>query len=61
MTNHGFTVRNVIEEKEVRLNFPSFIENKQQLPVEEVLRGRKIASLCIHVEGAIGCIKKTTE
>ena len=57
MADRGFTVRNLLEEKGVSLNIPPFMENRQQLPAEEVQLGRKIASLRIHVERAIGRIK----
>jgi len=57
MADRGFTVRDLLEEKGVRLNIPPFMENRQQLPAEEVRRGRGIASLRIHVERAIGRIK----
>ena len=57
MADRGFTVRDVLQEKGVSLNIPPFMENRQQLPAEEVQRGRKIASLRIHVERAIGRIK----
>ena len=57
MADRGFTVRDVLQEKGVSLNIPPFMENRQQLPAEEVQRGRKIASLRIHVEREIGRIK----
>ena len=47
----------VSEEKGVRLNTPPFMENRQQLPAEEVQCGRGIASLRIYVERAIGRVK----
>ena len=40
------------------MNIPPFLEGRQQLPTEEVKRGRQIASLRIHVERAIGRIKQ---
>ena len=41
----------------VSLNIPLFLEGRKQLPADEVHKGRKIASLRIHVERAIGRIK----
>ena len=41
----------------VELNIPPFMEGRQQLPAEEVQEGRRIASVRIHVERAIGRIK----
>lgn len=57
MADRGFTVSNMLEEKAISLNIPPFMENRQQLSTEEVQLGRKIASLHIHVERAIGRIK----
>ena len=42
----------------MELNIPPFLDGQQQLPADEVKRGRQIASLCIHVERAIGRIKQ---
>ena len=54
----GFlTVKDMLGELGVGLNIPPFMEGRQQLPSEEVEAGRKIASLRIHVEQAIGRIK----
>ena len=39
------------------LNIPPFLEGRRQLPASEVLEGRKIASVRIHVERVIGRIK----
>jgi hypothetical protein len=36
---------------------PPFMEGRQQLPADQVMEGRKIASLDMHVERAIGRIK----
>ena len=41
----------------VELNIPPFMEGRAQMPAREVQEGRHIASLCIHVERAIGRIK----
>ena len=39
------------------MNIPPFMEGRKQLPASEVREGRKIASVRIHVERAIGRIK----
>ena len=57
MADRGFTIRDVLEEKGVKLNIPPFMENRQQLSTDDIQRGRSIASLRIHVERAIGRIK----
>ena len=60
MADRGFTVRDMLAEKGVDLNIPPFMEGREQLPADEVKRGRSIASLRIHVERAIGRIKNYT-
>ena len=57
MADKGFTIKHMLKELNIELNIPPFLERKQQLPPEEVQAGRKIASLQIHVERAIGRIK----
>ena len=57
MADRGFTVRDMLAQKGAQLNTPPFMEGRKQLPVDEVKRGRSIASLRIHVERAIGRIK----
>lgn len=57
MADKGFTIKDMLKELNIELNIPPFLERKQQLPPEEVQAERKIASLRIHVERAIGRIK----
>jgi len=57
MADRGFTIKDVLKELNVTLNIPPFLEKRQQLPPDEIETGRKIASLRIHVERAIGRIK----
>ncbi len=57
MADRGFTIKDQLQEIGVDLNIPPFLEGRQQLPSEEVQRGRQIASVRIHVERAIGRIK----
>ena len=57
MADRGFMVRDMLAENGVDLNIPPFMEGREQLPADEVKRGRSIASLRIHVERAIGRIK----
>ena len=57
MADRGFTVQDQLQSIGIKLNVPPFMEGRQQLPAEEVQEGRKIASLRIHVERAIGRIK----
>ena len=58
MTDRGFTIKDQLSPLGISLNSPPFIEVRKQLLASEVQRGRKIASLRIHVERAIGRIKK---
>ena len=57
MADRGFTVKEMLKELNIELNIPPFLQGRQQLPQEEVQKGRKIALLRIHVERAIGRIK----
>lgn len=56
MADKGFTVRDLLNEINVGLNIPVFL-NEKQFSAEDVGKGRKIASVRIHVERAIGRIK----
>ena len=60
MADRGFTIQDQLKAVGVGLNIPPFMEGRKQLPPEEVLRGRQIASLRIHVERIIGRIKNYT-
>ena len=58
MADRGFTIKDVLSKLNIGLNIPPFLEKRKQLPPEDIEVGRKIASLRIHVERAIGRIKK---
>ena len=60
MADRGFTIKQTLQEMGVELNIPPFLEGRQQLPAKEIQKGRRIASLRIHVERAIGRIKTFT-
>ena len=57
MADRGFTIKDMLKELNIDLNIPPFLEGRHQLPAAEVEQGRKIASLQIHVERAIGRLK----
>lgn len=57
MADRGFTVKDMLKALNIDPNMPPFMEGRKQLPVEEVVEGRRIASLRIHVERAIGRMK----
>ena len=44
MADKGFTIREMLKEINVDLNLPPFLNGKQ-LTADEVLKGRRIASL----------------
>ena len=56
MADKGFTIRDLLQKINVNLNIPAFL-NEKQFAAEDVDKGRKIASVRIHVERAIGRIK----
>ena len=60
MADRGFTIKGVLKELNIELNLPPFMDGRKQLPAQEVLEGRQIASLRIHVERAIGRMKNFT-
>ena len=57
MADRGFTIKDSLNKLNIDLNLPPFMEGKSQLPSKQVSEGRKISSLRIHVERAIGRIK----
>ena len=57
MADRGFTIKDMLKELKIDLNIPPFLAGRSQLPPEEIVAGRKIASLRIHVERVIGRLK----
>ena len=57
MADQGFTIRDQLKTVGADLNIKLFLEGRAQLSADEVLEGRKIASVQIHVERTIGRIK----
>ena len=60
MADRGFTIKDVLKELNIKLNLPPFMEGRSKLPTVQVQEGRKISSLRIHVERAIGRVKNYT-
>ena len=58
MADRGFTIQEQLQKIGVALNIPPFLNDCKQLPPEDVQKGRHIASLRIHIERAIGRMKK---
>ena len=54
MADTGFTIKYMLKDIGIELNIPPFMEGRTQLPSTEVQEGRRIASVRIHVERAIG-------
>ena len=51
MADRGFTIKDQLKEINVELNIPPFLEGRQQLPADEVKRGRQIASIVFMSKG----------
>ena len=58
MANKGFDIAYDVMLKGAKLNIPPFASRNQQMSKKKVICTRKIASLRIHVERAIGRIKQ---
>ena len=57
MADRGFDIGDVLEARGITLNIPPFLGQRKQLSSREVEETRRIASLSIYVERAIGRIK----
>ena len=57
MADRGFTIKDMLKDIGIELNIPPFMEGRSQLPAKEVQEGRRIASVCINAERAIGRMK----
>ena len=57
MADRGFTIKDMLDNLQIELNIPPFLNERKQLPSGEVDQGRKIAAVRIHVERAISRIK----
>ena len=57
MADRGFTIKDMLAHISGRVNIPAFMEGRKKLSPDEVQEGRKITSLIIHVERAIGRMK----
>ena len=56
MADRGFLIADLLP-KNVSLNMPPFLKEREQLELIEIVETRRIASVCIHVERAIERIK----
>jgi len=56
MADKGFTIQDFLPLR-ISLNIPPFLGSSDHMPAQDVIRTQEIASLRIHVEGAINKIK----
>ncbi|XP_025760969.1 uncharacterized protein LOC112845999 [Oreochromis niloticus] len=57
MADRGFTIKDLLFERKVRLVIPAFTKKRRQLTEEQVTYTRRIANVRIHVERAIRRLK----
>ena len=57
MVDRGFNVQDICAPKDIRVNIPSFLKGKSQLPGLSILQDRKLSSKRAHIETLIGLIK----
>ena len=50
MADRGFMIQEMLDELNIKLNVPHFLDEHQQFEAMEIVKGRKIASLRIHFE-----------
>ena len=60
MADRGFDIQDDVALLGVRLNIPLFLKGKSQITEKELVETRWIASIRIHVECAMECIKNFT-
>ena len=61
MADEGFDIEELLADRKVTLNIQPFLgKERKQFSVTEVEETRKVASLRIHVERAIGRLKNST-
>lgn len=57
MADRGLQVQDLMASKNVQVNTPTTMKGVNQLPADTVIRDRRIASVCVHVERVIGLAK----
>lgn len=58
LADRGFTIRDILYEKQVELNIPPFLHGREKFTPSEEIKTKTIAKLRIHVERAIERVKK---
>lgn len=54
LADRGFTISKELEKKQCQLVIPNFLNGKIQFTVNERIENKKVSSLKVHVERAIG-------
>jgi len=57
MADRGFNVQDMFATRDITVNIPTFMKNKNQLSAMTVVKDKKIASKRIHIERLIGLAK----
>ena len=57
MADRGFTIQELLDPLEVKLNIPAFLDGKEQLEKDDVVLSQTIASVRIHVECIIAHLR----
>ena len=58
MADRGFNIEDILSEKDITINIPPFLGERQQLSKREVEQTHGVAGVRIHVERAIGRVKQ---
>ena len=58
IADKGFTIQDMLIPYGIRLNMPPFLQSNTQMAASDVFLTKKIASLRVHVERAIGRVKE---
>ena len=58
MAYRGIAVQDLFASKDVKVNMPTTMKGRTQLPADIVVKDRKIASKRVHVERVIGLAKQ---
>lgn len=58
LTDRGFTIKDLLDEKQVDLNIPAFLGGRERLTAQEEVETKLIAKKCIYVEHVIGRLKQ---
>lgn len=57
MADRGFNVQDIFAPKDIKINIPTFMKGKTQIPGVKLVQDRKLASKRVHIERIIGLAK----